>query len=950
MTLSDSLIESLIEEMGADKVVAIYPGRFQPAGLHHFETYKWLVSKFGANNVFVATSNLTDPAKSPLNFDDKKKIWMKYGVPANKIIQTKSPYSAVEITEKLSDDTAIVFGFGEKDAGRLVIGTKKSGEATYLQDYEKNKNNLQGFKKHGYVLTLPHTSIKVSGRELSGTEIRNLIATQNSPTLFKQIFGWYDLKLSDLMFKKFSQSEKKIPLKEGGNMFDQGVSQVKQSNLDSTISHTLELYGLDKIQYSKIGNHQKDIMGDIDIAIDSDELAKFLKVNPTKEELFPAIKAYFEKIGAPKSFVFAPGLNQIHLLGIAQQPNGFPQEFVGADKEDATPFVQLDIMLGKRNWRDKLYSGAPGSEYKAKYRNLFIMEIFAQLIEDEGSIEGVKQKYMLTPGEGFYLQKFTLTPKGKRKEISREFKSDDMNFVSKFLFGDDKSFSDIDTFEKVYALFKSNSFKFPEIRDKVIQGYKESISAHTDSKNPSLTEDKISIQRFHGTSEMSDGAFLRFLQKIQPLVKSGKLDLSVNDNVSVTEKLDGSPCMFGLNQSGKFYLESANSGEITVDLAERFNNPFTSHFYQALLFLNSYVPFQRRLQAAFKQYGFFKITSEMFPVLTHKGNEFGDVVFASTKYNRAKLGNKGAFVCFGAVSKDGDTTSDGILNMIINTEDPEWKVYNILQHGNLSREGLVFDFSGVQDFIEDPKKLAGAMTLLRSRKDTPEKLALKKMILTIRKQLQGSLNQYAEKINSFLSHGDGKYPVEGVVMKIRLPDEDIFIKGTSEIFHQIAEKTWGTRKALGNLEKVLDGEFLKNVFGFKTTHAATINKAIQSARQTVGPGTDEVTLNKIALAVFAELRENGDRLDSENIRKRASDAVATSSKELLDTLKQWEKVKPTVDPDTAEKTDQQIKFVVDKFKKLKEAIGSTNYKGVSYIIYLLRFLLDKKITNSGDNL
>ena len=947
MDFVTELIEAVYTETVAKKTVMIYPGRFQPPSPHHFAVYTALVGQFSIENVYIASTNVVS-ADSPLNFLEKKAVWMKYGVPANQIVQVKSPYQCTEIIETLPTDTTVVFGFGEKDKGRFTIGKKKDGTPSYLQDYdlEMRRHNLKDFTKHSYIMTLPHVSAKVGGVELSGTQIRNMIASDPSKEMFQKIFGWYDPKIHELLVKKFS----KQPLNEGGHMFDKSVSYVKKENLDSTIENTLEMYSLESIPYSKIGNFQKPVLGDIDIAVDSEDLAKFLKTGSSKEEIFAGLKKYFDLVGAPKSYVLSTGLNQIHLLGLATTPNGEDQEYIGnKEKEDSRPLIQLDIMLGNRKWREKLYSGSPNSEYKAKYRNLFIMEIFSKLIEDEGSIEGVKQKYLLSPGEGFFLQKFTLSPTGKKKEISRELKSTDMDFVAKFLFGEDKSFSDIDTFEKVYALFKSDDFKFPQLRQEVLTAYRESIQKHTDSTNPKLNERKSSIQRFSGVNEMSDGNFLQFLEKIHPLVQSGKLDLSVKDSVSITEKLDAAGCQFGLNSSGVFYLQSSNSGEVTAAQSERFNNTFTSHFYAALNFLNSYQPFQKSLKTVFDRFGQFKVSSEMFAVLVHQGDQFGDVVFATTKYSKSKLGEKGAFVCFGAVNQDGDKFSKEILSIISSPHDKEWRVYDLAQHGNLSREGLVFNLSGLNDLIENPEKLKKAEALLRTRKESPEKDALKKAIQGIRAQLQDTLNQYAEKINSFLSNGSGKYPVEGVVLKIELPDEDIFIKGTSNMFNQVKEKTWGTRSALGDIESVFDGEFLKNILGLKTSHAATINQAIAAARQKVGAGTDDETLSRVALEVYHSLRATGDIPDSNVIREKAKEALTKAANEINATISKWNQVKPTVDPDTARKTDEQLKYVADRFKRLSDAIVSTKYQGEAYAVYLLLFLLDKKIKGSHDN-
>ena len=62
------------------KIIAIYPGRFQPFGKHHAESFKWLQSQFGANNSYIVTSNIVSLPKSPLNFKDKKDIITQYGL------------------------------------------------------------------------------------------------------------------------------------------------------------------------------------------------------------------------------------------------------------------------------------------------------------------------------------------------------------------------------------------------------------------------------------------------------------------------------------------------------------------------------------------------------------------------------------------------------------------------------------------------------------------------------------------------------------------------------------------------------------------------------------------------------------------------------------------------------------------------------------------------------
>ena len=46
-----------LNEQDEKRVIAIYPGRFQPMGRHHYATYKALANQFGAENTFIVTSN-----------------------------------------------------------------------------------------------------------------------------------------------------------------------------------------------------------------------------------------------------------------------------------------------------------------------------------------------------------------------------------------------------------------------------------------------------------------------------------------------------------------------------------------------------------------------------------------------------------------------------------------------------------------------------------------------------------------------------------------------------------------------------------------------------------------------------------------------------------------------------------------------------------------------------
>ena len=193
------------EQKKIKKVVAIYPGRFQPLGPHHKKVFDALSKQF--DEVYITTSAIQQMPRHPLSFQEKKKHMIKMGIPSSRIVQEKSPYVAINAVKKLSKDTAVVYAVGQKDKQRIPMGKKKSGGLTYFQDFKKNIRNLKGHETHGYVFIAPHQ--KVSGIS-SGTEIRNLLGSpkvddKKREKIFKQTFGYFDKKTYEMMTSRFGK-------------------------------------------------------------------------------------------------------------------------------------------------------------------------------------------------------------------------------------------------------------------------------------------------------------------------------------------------------------------------------------------------------------------------------------------------------------------------------------------------------------------------------------------------------------------------------------------------------------------------------------------------------------------------------------------------------------------------------------------------------------------------
>jgi len=188
---SQLLIESPVLTGKIKKVIAIYPGRFQPMGKHHADVYKFVRRIFGANNTFLATSNVVSLPKSPFSFKEKSIIAKAHGI--KNVVNVKNPYRAEEIVAKFDPETtAVVFIVGEKDQERLggKFFLPWKGTAEY------------GYKVHAYTMNAP-----TMRGGMSGTEIRKILGDNNISwkkrhQFYNQVIGISDEKIEDMIVNK----------------------------------------------------------------------------------------------------------------------------------------------------------------------------------------------------------------------------------------------------------------------------------------------------------------------------------------------------------------------------------------------------------------------------------------------------------------------------------------------------------------------------------------------------------------------------------------------------------------------------------------------------------------------------------------------------------------------------------------------------------------------------
>jgi len=198
-----NLYNSIYEKINTSfKKVIVYPGRFHPFHMGHYKTYEYLKENFPDADVYIASSNKVELPDSPFSFDQKKFLAERLGVDYNKMIQTKNPYVAAEITRAYNpDSTALFFAVSKKDMQtnpRFSFKPKKDGSPSYFRPYSED-DQIEPLSKHGYIITTPVFPFKVLGKPaLGASQIREAYKKADEPTrlrIIKDLYGTIDKEI-----------------------------------------------------------------------------------------------------------------------------------------------------------------------------------------------------------------------------------------------------------------------------------------------------------------------------------------------------------------------------------------------------------------------------------------------------------------------------------------------------------------------------------------------------------------------------------------------------------------------------------------------------------------------------------------------------------------------------------------------------------------------------------
>ena len=474
----------------------------------------------------------------------------------------------------------------------------------------------------------------------------------------------------------------------------------------------------------------------------------------------------------------------------------------------------------------------------------------------------------------------------------------------------------------------------------------------------SLNEGRAGIGRFVGKNKFTNSDMMLLLRSlVKETGNEGKphfqVDMGTSPVVDMVEKMDSTFSNFGVDANGEFFMESSNSGPVTRDVAkERFG--FSPDLYEPFVWLSEHKPFQISMQKIFKAVGPFKYDAELFPILTHKGDEHGNVIFVGTPYSKDKFGKFGGFVVFKAQLWNNDEMSwyrpspeenVMMIDMIKKSSFADkwagdWRVYtNEEDMKHNVKLDIELDGTLVKAF-GDEGSFAQALEEMGSRKKTPEKEELLFSLNRVREVLQDKLNTYAANANSVL--GDKNSYIEGVVLRVKEANGDIFeVKGTSSKFDEKKNSLWADRVNILNLEKELENRMMLEVLELKTAHPATLNKAVRavadSFKATAKGDEARVEFIKELLPTIS------DKTGGFNKVKPAAIKLLNEIQTQFGNIKNaFEQNRSVLDVDSARKTQEFLAGLYEKIENFKNAI-KTDLESLSFYVYMIGLVIGHRI-------
>ncbi len=500
--------------MNKPNVIISYGGRFQPVHKGHKGVYDALVKKFGKKNVYVTTSNKTDPERSPLSFQWKKKLLSGVGIPSNKIVQVKNPYRGDEMFKAAGfkpEETIWIAAVGEKD-GKRLHGFK------YFLPYKEGVA-MTTADEHGYYYVIPN--IKMGGKVMSATAVRSILRKDGA----LDSDDYSELKASTGMNR--ATIDQIRPLFEH---YDDGVGSL--------------------LTEGGAGGHMRHLYDDRDLTFDNLEtifktvLSGDLKREDVTEKidgqnLFASIIDGHIRFARNKSNLKNSGAQSMSITDMKEKWKDIPavkDAFVESAKELEKALLQIpsaeleEIFQNGRNWINIEVVWA-GNVNVIDYDGSSIVLHNLNIINDDGTNAGMEpklEKKLFKKVQGLKVGNIKVnTPimlsLKKVNDFSSKlagFKSDLTKFRQKQKLGKGATIGDwLDKFweKKIKVLEKKYNHKVtPALRKKLVKRLSEFDKSY---RLPQIKKDIGFLPFYNDYREMDKGLNNSYKEAIEPLKK-----------------------------------------------------------------------------------------------------------------------------------------------------------------------------------------------------------------------------------------------------------------------------------------------------------------------------------------------------------------------------------------------------------------------------------------------
>ncbi len=188
-------------ELENKKVTVFYGGRFQPMHKGHYQVYLMLSKKFGADNVFIATTfgkkqqaahSKKNYTTDPFTFEEKQRIINEmFNIPRDHVVNTQPYQPDQKLVGRDPEDYSLILAFSQKDTGRLQPGNVFK----YYTETDTLLPNIQQDKTTAYILEVP-----VQEGAMSATDFRNVMRNNEikipvKQKTFEKFFGKFNTEI-----------------------------------------------------------------------------------------------------------------------------------------------------------------------------------------------------------------------------------------------------------------------------------------------------------------------------------------------------------------------------------------------------------------------------------------------------------------------------------------------------------------------------------------------------------------------------------------------------------------------------------------------------------------------------------------------------------------------------------------------------------------------------------